>query len=113
MANNVLCVLPASADRLPLQASDKLCRVKIDLPRDWEVRQTDQIRAVMVGKCLTQRCDSLGRNAACKKPQRQEQGTSTKEGWDHLFPRKKSDLVSTVCTALCAGGSYSWASNWK
>lgn len=80
------------------------------LPRDCEV--TDGIRAVMVGKCLTQRdVGSPGRNAAWKKSQMQEQDSLTKEGWDHLFPRGKSELVSIMCTALCTGGSYSYENN--
>lgn len=29
-----------------------------------------------------------------------------------MFLREKSDLVSTMCTALCVGGSYCFESNW-
>lgn len=53
----------------------------------------------------SKRCGSPGRNTAQEKPQRQEQIKSAKEGWDHLFLRGTSDLVSTLCTALCAGAA--------
>lgn len=44
LANSVWFVFPASSDRLPLQARNKLCRV---------VWLTDRIKAVMMVKRLT------------------------------------------------------------
>jgi hypothetical protein len=54
LANNVLWVLPASSDKLPLQSSDKLCHVNMVILRDCEVWLTDHIRTVMMAKCLIQ-----------------------------------------------------------
>lgn len=100
LANSVLYVFPTTSDGLPLQASDKLCCVNMALPRDCEVWLTDGIRAVTVGKHLIQKI-YLSKETAWKI-QKQQQGSSAKEGWNYLFLREKSDFVSTMCIA---GGS--------